>query len=339
MSTDPKNWKRFYGVGTLADAQKKYIHEYSHLDTKDPTRVAASAALLYALAQYTNDIKYGLPMPFVEGLRWTTAHANTRENRQALIEGHMQKAKNRSKGAYRKPSLFTKLRVKAAGLRDPRTSRAQTDLYLLSHLDMKNARRVKASSAFLRIVAQEYLRKPESLPANFVFGLSSLLQGSKNRLSKPELRARVEAASKSYYNYKNSRTAGINKAMRAAGPSIRGNQKVHDWIAHPNHNTRARVTGQVNVAHGNLGRTRSALSKATTHHSALSNLTNASSYRPATVATVHRAPSSVHRSVHRAPSSVSSYHSALSKPSSSASGSFKSALSRLSGALSRRGSR
>ena len=325
MTGDPRNWRRFYGLGAqitssvgLRQAQMKYLQQYERMDAKDPKRVAASAALLYGLAEYTRDIGYGLPIPFVEGLHWTAGtNATTRAGRQLAIERHMEAARNRSTGSFKKPSLLTKFRVKAKGFLDPPIHRAQHAYYLMSHLDMMNERRIKASEALLRMVAKA---ETLALPGNFVYGMGQLLHGSANRLSKPELRQRVEKASRGYYNWKN-RTASAGKVNNAHGlaPARKSNSVASSRLS--NHLvTKTRNNPLYTSAHANPLH-RNSNSNKTLHRSNSAASSRLSNHRLVT----HANP--LYTSAHVNPM----YRPSLSR-SSSSSGSYRSAMSNASSA-------
>ena len=306
MTRNAKDWRKFYGLGsasTLADAQRKYLQQYASLGTKDPKRAAASAALLYGLANHTNAIGYGLPMPFIESLESTIQHANTRADRQLVIERLLEKssAKRSSQGSFKKPGLLERFKVKASGLLVSPANRAHKSLFLLRHLDMKNARRVKASSAFLRLAAQQYQNASASLPADFVYGLKSLLYGSANRVTKAELRDRVEKASKKYYDWKNRQTGANTSVRRITGRNASADKKVLNWMGE-------RRVGRTNAANGQRRPPPASHISGTSYHTAGSHRSGTSSYH---TAASHKSGTSA--------SSAASYRTAQRSPHASVS--------------------
>lgn len=208
MTRDSMNWRTFYGIGDrgqFKNAQRKYLLKYARQPSTSPSRVAASKALYYALANLVNSSSTSLPISFVRGLAYTSGQSgNTRAGRQLLIERHLLgKGKGNKSDSAAAPLL-----------------EAQRAYARLATLPAGNARRVRASSELLRLAARY---DDVGLPADFVHGMKHHLLAA-NKLSAADHRVLLERAARGYYDKHNH--ARVNSAAAA------GNRRPPSTVYH-----------------------------------------------------------------------------------------------------------
>lgn len=199
------NWRSFYGIGpfgSVASAQAKYLQKYSHLDYKDPQRLAASRALYHAMANHVLATRTALPSHFVHGMEHAVGQSgDTREGRETLIERQMRKGKGPARSPFQSQTPM---------------ERARGNYIRKEHLHIQDPSRVRASVDLLR---QAATHDPWSLPANFVHSMKYHLDPKYNRASPEELRGLLHKASSSYYNKAEARRGArsiANSAVRKA---------------------------------------------------------------------------------------------------------------------------
>lgn len=204
-----ENWRSFYGIGpfgSVASAQAKYLQKYSHLEYRDPQRLAASRALYHAMANHVLATRTALPSHFVHGMEHAVGQSgDTREGREALIERQMRKGKGPARSPFQSQTPM---------------ERARGNYIRKEHLHIQDPSRVRASVDLLRQAAEH---DPWSLPANFVFSMKHHLDPKHNRASPAELRALLQKASSSYYNKKERRALAHGLAKTAMEKAIARN--------------------------------------------------------------------------------------------------------------------